>query len=140
MRFNIPNEKDTIMGNLYQKTPNTLARESSGYVLQGASAGNMQLGQAPYNYAMQGAIAIAGAGNTPREIGIIDRVQGINGRLSELYGCLSSLIERVDGSGSTGGGVPAANKPAPGLSNVLTDAEANLRGCLELINQLNAKL
>jgi hypothetical protein len=79
-----------------------------------------------------------GAGNMPREIGIIDRVQGLNGGISDLYGRLSSLIERVEGSGSAG--AKANPLPAPGLSNVLSDAEANLRGCMELVGQLNAKL
>lgn len=119
MRFNIPNEKDTIMNNQIKNAPNL------GYMGGlGAIAGNMQG-------------AIAGPSNMPREIGIIDRVQGINGGLFELYGRLSSLIERVDGVGS------ADVKPIPfpsGLLSSLSDAEANLRGCMELINQLNAKL
>lgn len=124
--------------NAYGISANSLGRNPSGYVLEGASAGNMQLGQERCNYAMQD--AIAGASNMPREFGIIERVQCINNGLSELYGLLSSMIERVDGSGSTGGGVPAANKPAPGLSNVLADVEGRLSGCIRLLSQLNAKL
>lgn len=134
MRFNIPNEKDTIMDNQFQKAWNKLGRGPSDYVLQGASTGNMQLGQEQCNYAMQGAIAGA---SEPRKIGIIDRVQGINGGLSDLYGRLISLIDRVEGNEPFG--TKLSPVPSVGLSGVLSDAESNLRGCLELINQLNAK-
>lgn len=120
MRFNIPNEKDTIMNNQIKNAPNL------GYMGGlGVSAGNMQG-------------AIAGPSNMPRKIGIIDRVQGINGGLSDLYGRLISLIERIEGNEPSG--TKLSPVPSVGLSGVLSDAESNLRGCLELINQLNAKL
>jgi hypothetical protein len=97
---------------------------------------NLAMSNQGYQGMQQGAIA----GNMPRELGIIDRVQGLNGGISELYGRLSSLIERVDGSDTGGVVMPASTKLAPGLTNVLSEAEANLRGCMELLGQLNAKL
>jgi hypothetical protein len=108
MRFNIPNEKDMSMDSEQQK-------QRLIYV--------------------QG---LAQNATAPRDLGIIERVQGLNSGLSELYVRLSSLIERVDGSGSAG--AKSSPLPAAGLSNVLTDAEGSLRGCMELLGQLNAKL
>lgn len=108
MRFNIPNEKDTIMDK-FQNAPRPIYQGGLGAI----------------------------AGNTPRKIGIIDRVHGINGGLSDLYGRLISLIDRVEGNEPFG--TKLSPVPSVGLAGVLSDAEGNLRGCMELINQLNAK-
>lgn len=78
--------------------------------------------------------------NKPREIGICDRVIGLDSGLSDLYGRLANVLAIVDGNPPAGA---AGTKTLPcgsGLPGSLSSAEANLRGCMELLSQLNAKL
>jgi hypothetical protein len=76
--------------------------------------------------------------NKPREIGICDRVQGLNSGLTELNGRLCSFLSRLNGVP-----MPAMNGaqplPAGGLTGSLSEAEALLRECFNVISALDEK-
>jgi hypothetical protein len=76
--------------------------------------------------------------NKLREIGICDRVQGLNSGLRELNGRLCSFLSRLNGvpMPDMNGAQPT---PAGGLVGSLSEAEAILRECFNVIGALDEK-
>lgn len=77
--------------------------------------------------------SIAGA---PREIGYLQRVEGLSNGLAEMQDRLSEFLNRVNGPPMA---TPANAVPPrePGLSATLTEAESRLRSCMATLGQLN---
>lgn len=78
-----------------------------------------------------------GAANAlaPKELGIIQRVDGINSGLKELRQRLEIFSDRLDATGRPG--TDQTESCAIGLNGTLTDAEGELRTCLHLVNTLH---
>lgn len=72
--------------------------------------------------------------SAPKEIGILQRVDGVRSGLEELAGRLEGFVGRLGGGIS--GNVAATPSP-PGLVTSLSDAEGHLRRCFEIIGQLD---
>jgi hypothetical protein len=85
-----------------------------------------------YNQGLQQA-----AVNQPREIGILQRVDGLRSGLEGLRCQLADFIDRV--SGSPSGGSNAQSTAPVGIVNGLAEAEEHFRACLLFVAQLNDK-
>lgn len=73
--------------------------------------------------------------NKPKELGILQRVDGMRGGLQDLRKHLENLFDRMDGN--AGEKAANANIVAASLSGTLSDAENELRICLGLVGTLN---
>lgn len=71
----------------------------------------------------------------PKELGALQRVDGLRTGLQELRGRLERFFDRIDGNS----GEKAANQApvAASLSGTLSDAETELRTCLHMIDTLH---
>ncbi len=73
----------------------------------------------------------------PREIGYIERIQGLETGISELLLRLSSFSQRIDPRPEQASGNDC---PAPsGMSYSLTRSEETLRSCLRAIEELSSR-
>jgi len=70
----------------------------------------------------------------PRELRVLERVEGIRGGLAELVSRIESFHDRLSGSGSDA----AAKTPiSSGLLGMISDAEESLRRAHTLIESLH---
>lgn len=79
--------------------------------------------------------AAYGAATAPKEIGLLQRVEGVRGGLAEILERAANLECRISGTGP----VPAGN-PAPipnGLASSLADAENSIRAIMQALGRLN---
>lgn len=72
----------------------------------------------------------------PRELGLIERAEGLRSGLAELRSRLESFSDRVSGNGSE---IEAMDKAAIGLPSILAQAEGELRSCLSTLSELEGK-
>jgi hypothetical protein len=76
------------------------------------------------------------AGNAPKELGLMQRVEGLRCGLQELRERLEGFGGRIAGHDTqkspSNGGAPIGGMPAN-----LSVAEENLRECMALLSQLN---
>lgn len=80
--------------------------------------------------------AIAQSGNQPRELRVLERVEGLSGGIGELATRLEMFIARLQNAPTTDETKNAA-MPPQGLADNITMAEQRLRYCLELIAKIN---
>lgn len=87
----------------------------------GAALGNIQ--------------GLPGNSNMPKELGVLQRVDGMRSGLQELRARMERFFDRLDGNA----GQNAANQApvSASLSGTLTDAESELRTCLHLADTLH---
>lgn len=94
--------------------------------------GGLQQGQAQLTgYGSTGQAGL----NAPKEIGLLQRVEGVRGGLAEILERAANLECRISGTGP----VPAGN-PAPipnGLASSLADAENSIRAIMQALGRLN---
>lgn len=77
---------------------------------------------------------IAGIAATPKELGYIQRIEGINDGLAAIEGRLIDFAARIQGND----GHPIPGNPAgASLSDSLAAAEQRVRNILQTINGLN---
>lgn len=90
----------------------------------GSVLGNLQLQQSAANSLTQ-----------PKELGVLQRVDGMRSGLQELRARMERFFDRLDGNA----GEKAANgaTSAASLSGTLSDAETELRTCLHLADTLH---
>ncbi|HMF68658.1 MAG TPA: hypothetical protein VK602_13750 [Phyllobacterium sp.] len=97
------------------------------------------------DYARPGSFGIVGglqqtaqnALNQPKELGVIQRVEGLRIGLNELNSKLDAFHDRLHGSASVG-----ENEPRPdvvGIYDNLSEAESLLRHCIGRISDLDNK-
>lgn len=79
--------------------------------------------------------AMADAAAQPREIGIIDRVNGLAGGTTELADRIQFFVSRIHNLPPTAD--PKKDTPPLGLSATIAEAESQLRRCFEMLNALN---
>lgn len=70
----------------------------------------------------------------PKELGIIQRIDGLDSGLSELKAWLENLLARVNGDPTAG--ECGMDRPS-GIPAALSSAEGRLRDCLNLSAKLN---
>lgn len=73
----------------------------------------------------------------PKEIGILDRVNGLSGGLYHLRLRLEGFGEKIHNKPQKGE-EPAVSPPL-GIRDVLQNAEVELRSCLNLIDDLHSQ-
>lgn len=81
------------------------------------------------------AVSMQNAVTAPKEIGVLQRVDGLLVGLSELKGRLQAFDARLAGNGLD---ASSASQTLPvGLLSTLSDAEGTLRDCLAMVGSLN---
>lgn len=77
-----------------------------------------------------------GINAAPKELGILQRADGLRTGLQSLRSRLESFSDRLDGNGTD----KAANGLAPvasSLNGTFSDLESELRQCLQLVDSIN---
>lgn len=75
--------------------------------------------------------------NQPKEIGILQRADGLRTGLQSLRSRLESFGDRLEGNG--GDKAAGAAPMSSSLSGTFADAEGELRLCLQMVDSLNDK-
>lgn len=87
------------------------------------------------NYAHQVASANAYPQPAPKELGYVQRIEGLSSGLDDLRHRLNVFVNRVSGHPAPSN---PGEKPQPyGLPAHLTEAETSLRECFAIISGLN---
>ncbi len=73
--------------------------------------------------------------NQPKELGVFQRVDGMRSGLQELRQRMERFFDRIDGN--AGENAASANTVAASLNGTLSDAEGELRTCLQLADTLH---
>lgn len=72
----------------------------------------------------------------PKEIGILQRIEGVNGGVSEIRMRLESFGARLRGEPEMSPNAQATTRAA-GLTSAITDTENEIRACIGLLTQLS---
>jgi hypothetical protein len=93
------------------------------------------------DYAKAVGIGSAGIGATnaiaPKELGILQRVDGMRSGLQELRSRLERFFDRIDAN--AGNAQKGENSVAASLTGTLSDAENELRICLHMADSLHER-
>lgn len=83
------------------------------------------------NYAVQAGISQL---NQPKELGVLQRVDGMRSGLQELRARLERFFDRIDGNARD---AKEQSPSAASLTGIIADAESELRICLQMADSLN---
>jgi hypothetical protein len=82
-----------------------------------------------------GQAAVGTMAGAPRELGVLERVDGISAGLSDLHEKLRHFGGRLAGDAPSN--ESAASPIAPGIAGTLSMAEARLRDCHQIVDALH---
>ena len=85
----------------------------------------------------QGAVGAGALGAAaPKEIGLLQRIEGVESGLEDIRNRMENLVARIHGGPASLPGTNPANRQA-GLPAALSRIEAEIRESLNLLTQLN---
>lgn len=84
--------------------------------------------------AYQGAAQNALGANQPKELGVLQRVEGLRSGLSQFKGRLIAFQDRLQGTGDQS---VKESMPAAGIYGNLSEAENDLRTCMSILSAID---